>query len=318
MSYLNWDESDSATPIAIIRDGDMHGKVAYLHTDDPIAVSCKAPFSDAEKKLLTQIIDATCRRHSSTYRDRLKKAEILKRAINTGISPREEELKTLFSQIKKSFKEERVGSLEIDNGEFCYIPKTDGRECIYVCGPSGSGKSYWTKNYCVQYNKLFPKRGIYLFSKVDDDESLEGIKNVHRIPLDESFLASEFNASDFEDSLLVFDDTDTVRDSEVRKEIVQLKNDVLEVGRHSNVSIIITSHLISNYKETRTVLNEAMKLVIYPQSGASSQIRYTLDKYFGFDKEHIINILKAPSRWVMCSKHYPQYYMGSRMIKLLR
>jgi len=320
MAYLDWDDSEKAVPVAIVNGGERNGKIVYLHDDEELMVSSKAPFTKQEKNLLNHIIEEVCKRNNCGYRDRIKKSTILKRALNAGIAPKDPELQNLFKQIKEKFKEERVGYVEIEDGQFNYIPKIDGRECIYICAPSGSGKSWWCKQYAMQYNKLFPDRNIYLFSKVDDDESLDGIENITRIPLDEGFLAMELEASDecFYQSLCLFDDTDTVRDNEVKKEITQLKNDILETGRHNEVHILITSHMISNYKETRIVLNEAHKLVIYPSSGASQQIRYVLDRYWGYDKITIDNIIKMRSRWVMCGKIAPQYYMGQRAIRLIR
>ena len=321
MAYLDWDDTEKAVPLAIVNGGYKHGKIVYLHDDDEeISVSSKGPFSKEERNLLNSIIEEVCKKNNYGYRDRLKKSTVLRRALNAGVMPKDEEMAGLFKTIKETFKQERVGYVEIEEGQFNYIPKMDGRECIYICAPSGSGKSWWCKNYAIQYNKLFPDRKIYLFSKIDDDESLDGISNITQISLDESFLAMEFEASDecFKSSLCIFDDTDTVRDNEVRRAIIGLKNDILETGRHNEIHILITSHMISNYKETRIILNEAHKLVIYPSSGATQQIRYVLSRYWGYDKFTIDGIIKMRSRWVMCGKIAPQYYMGQKAVRLIR
>jgi chromosomal replication initiation ATPase DnaA len=53
-----------------------------------------------------------------------------------------------------------------------YIPnKKTERQILYITGASGSGKSYYTKQYCDQYRKLFPKNPIYLISSINEDSS---------------------------------------------------------------------------------------------------------------------------------------------------
>jgi hypothetical protein len=40
------------------------------------------------------------------------------------------------------------------------------RQCLYICGQSGSDKSYFTTNYVKEYKKMFPKRNIYVNSSI--------------------------------------------------------------------------------------------------------------------------------------------------------
>jgi hypothetical protein len=317
--YFSKSEGDDGKPIAIINGGAQHGKIIYLHTDDKPNSSSKGPFTPEEVGLLKSVIDNICRRNSNGYRDRVAKSAQLKRAIIANIEPKDPDMRELFKEIKITFKKERTGCIQLSPDErFDYIPSLDSREVVYVAGPSGSGKSYWTKSYAQQYNRIFKKNPVILFSKVDGDESLEGIKNLKRIPLNDEFLAGEYEADDFEDCLVIFDDTDTVRNLDVLKEIEKLKEDILETGRHANVYCCITSHLISDYRKTRTVLNECHRLVIYPASGGAQQIRYVLQKYFGYDKDVTNELLKTQSRWVMCSKNFPQFYMGSHYLRLIQ
>ena len=44
------------------------------------------------------------------------------------------------------------------------VNKDTERQILYVTAPSGSGKSYYTKQYIEDYHKAFPKRPVYVFS----------------------------------------------------------------------------------------------------------------------------------------------------------
>ena len=43
------------------------------------------------------------------------------------------------------------------------LPPNDGRSVIYICGASGSGKSYWTAEYLKKYHKKYKSNKICLF-----------------------------------------------------------------------------------------------------------------------------------------------------------
>ena len=79
------------------------------------------------------------------------------------------------------------------------------------------------------------------------------------------------------------------------------------MGRHYNITCISTSHIITNYVATRTLINEAQSVVIFPKGGSFGQIRGFLERYMGFDKQLIEQIRLLPTRWVFIHKEYPQY-----------
>jgi len=112
-----------------------------------------------------------------------------------------------------------------------------------------------------------------------------------------------------QDSLILFDDTNTVQADKVRKSIGKLINDILEVGRKLNITIVLTNHLVipNERKESRVIMNEIQSLTVFPKSGSSQQIMYALKTYFGLNKDQIQEILELPSRSVTIYKSYPQY-----------
>jgi len=177
--------------------------------------------------------------------------------------------------------------------------KDKKRDVIYNSAPSGAGKSYWCGMFMNNYHRLFPKNNIILFSRKPDDETLDELKcKYKRIILDEEFLNYECEPKDFQDTLCIFDDTDTIKDKEIREEVHNLKLDILETGRSDNVSIIVCSHIMNNYNQTKLVLVEMKCLVIFPARSSKYAMTRTLKLHVGLSPKQIKRIYKLPSRWV--------------------
>ena len=101
-----------------------------------------------------------------------------------------------------------------NNATFQMIPDSSHeRDVYYICGPSGSDKSYFTKKYCEQYLKKFKDRNIYVFSNLKEDESIDTLKpKLKRVKLDSSLFEDPIPVEEFKDSCVIFDDTYCIRD----------------------------------------------------------------------------------------------------------
>ena len=179
------------------------------------------------------------------------------------------------------------------------------RSIRYVTGASGSGKSYWTKAYADEYHRMYPKREVYLISSLTDDPTIDKIKNLHRIKLNDDFLREAVTAEDFKDCMLIFDDTDCLINKNMKTKVEGILNSVLETGRHFNVEVIYTSHLACDGRATRRILNECKSITIFPSGLGGKSLRYLLDNYLGLDKEQCKRIKHINSRWVTISKTFP-------------
>lgn len=311
-------DPENGIPVAIIRGGKHNNDIIYL-CEGP-KKDKNPPFNKDEMYLINRLIDEQIKLHATNknMRERVKNAEVIKRTLANGGNIKDEKLNDIYRIVKSEFNRKKDFEIEVPDGIIEIVPKFEGRECGYAAAPSGSGKSFWVSKYAQQYEKLFPENKIYLFSKVDDDVSLEGIKNIMRIDLDYQLVDDPMNVEEeLSDCLVIFDDTDTIKDKEIRGAINSLKEDILETGRHYNTSILITSHLITNYKETRTVLNESNLITVYPASGSAHQIKYALKNYFGLSLEDINNLFKLNSRWVTVKKNYPQMVFSEHKVYLL-
>jgi hypothetical protein len=195
-------------------------------------------------------------------------------------------------------------------GEFKFqqIPdKNTERSILYITAPSGSGKSFYTREYIKQYHKMYPKRDIFVFSSLEDDPTLDALKYLKRIKVkSQAFLESDIGASDFKDSLCIFDDCDCISDKLVKKQVFNILNSILETGRHFNISVVYTSHNSCAGNETKKILNECHSITIFPRTAGNRTLKYLLDSYFGFNKQEIEAIKTIKTRWVTITKTFPQ------------
>jgi hypothetical protein len=192
------------------------------------------------------------------------------------------------------------------------------RQIIYVSGSSGSGKSYWCRRYVESYQKAYPKREVYLLSAISEDSSIDKIKGLNRIKLTPSFIEDQLTAEDFKDSCCIFDDCDTISDSKLRKAVMKLQDDILQTGRHFNVTALITSHVATNGKDTRLILAEAHIITFFPQMMPQRSLKYLLESYMGLSKEDISKVKKLSGRSVSYIKGFPRCLVSDKEIFILR
>jgi hypothetical protein len=215
--------------------------------------------------------------------------------------------------ISKSFNK-----IHIQDGVFQQTPDPDSeRNVIYITGPSGSGKSTYCKKYLLAYQKLYKDNSIYLFSSLDEDESLEekGL-DIQRIMVGKNLVEENLPADEFKDSIVIFDDIDNISDKKVRESVYSILNNLLEIGRHTNTSILITNHLTTNGRDTRRIFNEAHAVVFFPFAGSGKGLKYMTTEYLGLDKHQMKKIRLTKSRWCCVLKNYPPAIMTEKDLYL--
>jgi chromosomal replication initiation ATPase DnaA len=162
--------------------------------------------------------------------------------------------------------------------------KGNTRQILYVSGASGSGKSYYASSYIKEYVKMFPKNDVFIVSSVDKDEQLDKIKNVKRIKLDEKFCDTGFSIEDFRDSMVIYDDTETIANKIVQEKITNIMNLILTTGRHTNTFAINTSHATNGGHRTKLILLESHSVTLFLQTMGDRSLKYLLETSFGLGK----------------------------------
>lgn len=210
-------------------------------------------------------------------------------------------------EVSHPFKE-----IILPEGKFQQIPNPDTeREILYITGPSGSGKSTYTSKYVTEWKKKHKDGEIFVFSNVKEDDSIDKLKP-QRIKIGDNLLNQPLSAQDFENSLVIFDDVDTISNKKYRDAVLSILNQILEEGRHYKTFCIMTNHLPTAGRDTRRILNEAHSITYFPHSGSARQVNYLLEDYIGLHKDDIKKIKKLKSRWATIYKNYPQIAMTEK------
>jgi hypothetical protein len=224
----------------------------------------------------------------------------------------------LFSNKNKDLEGFSEMELE-DNHKFQLIPDMNkNRDCIYVAGQSGSGKSFFCKEYLKEYIKLHPKNDLYLFSYLDEDETIDQIKKLQRFDInDKEFMNEELDPKDFKNCCIVLDDIEMISDKKLKNKILDFFKKLLQVGRHYNTTVVFACHEVCNGSETKTVLNECHSVTIFPKVYGNKKLHYLLDNYFGLDKNQIERIKNLDSRAVTIIRSYPKVCVSEHEIFLI-
>lgn len=220
------------------------------------------------------------------------------------------ELDKKENKFSKSFNELKIE----DSGIFQQlVDTTKEREIGLITGASGSGKSYYINNYCIQYKKAYKGQEIYLFSNVDEDKSLK--VKLNRVNIDEELYNDPLSVKDFQNSLVIMDDIDVIKNKKIKDAVYQIMNEILETGRHYNVSLLMSVHY-PNKSNIRTILNECHFYVYFPWSSIKAT-NYVLENYLGVDKDKIKRIKKTKSRWACVFKNFPSAVITEKLIFML-
>jgi hypothetical protein len=208
---------------------------------------------------------------------------------------------------------------------FQVLPRTSkDRQIIYIPASEGSGKSYWCCEYIKAFHKIYPKQKIFVFSSLEDDETLDKCaKLFKRVKIDDDWVKNPFSIYDFKDfkesdggCLCIFDDVDNISNKYISEAVYTLINNIIDVGRHFNISLIYTAHKPADKKRTSCILNSCHSIVYFPY-GVTRSTKYVLESYFDIDKKKIDELKKFKSRWMCVSRQVPRMFIGEKDIGFL-
>ena len=174
---------------------------------------------------------------------------------------------------------------------------------MFVSGLSGSGKSTYIANF-LKYNR---PRHIFLMSPIFDDPAFKKLKPepVHiDLATYEQEFEKPFEIEDFpKGSCILMDDIDS---SEQAKMYQKVKVQLLERGRHLEVSTIIISHvaLAGATKHAISQLLECEFFVIFGKANRAHAEKL-LRRYVGTTNEQTEIILDMNSRGCLIKKITP-------------
>ena len=286
---LTFKKKGDARPIAVIDGGEYNGKTVYISMDATKTNITVDPIDDLNTVL---------------------------KCIKEETPPKTKNLKEIYNLAILELRGLKGKEIKLISGKVLVVPNPKTRDVGYISGPSGSGKSTWIGNYMEVYKKQHPDNDIFVFSKVGSDEAFDDLDPT-RIEINEELVEDPITPNELNNSLVVFDDVDTLSDKKIKGAVQHLRNDLLQIGRHDNVYVLNTSHQLMNYSETRTQLSESHFVVFFPNAGSGYHIERFLKVYVGVSKEVKDKIMSLPSRWVMVYMHAPRYVVYESGIFLI-
>jgi hypothetical protein len=218
------------------------------------------------------------------------------------------------SEATNNYKE-----IKIKDGEIQYIPDSNQNRFIsYIVGASGSGKSYFASKLAEEYRILYPKNPIYLLSYLTDDSSIDRVKGIKRILLNDDFLEETIECDDLKNCLTIWDDVDCITDKKMKLKLKELLTKILNTGRHTHTSLIYLSHIACNGVETKGILNEAHSITFFNATLGGRTKSYLLNQYLGLNKKQIEAIDNIEGRAITILKSYPMVMIAEKEIQLIK
>ena len=252
-------------------------------------------------------------------RERQRMFKLVERMYNGGSDTDEDEgvddkLKEVYKMVKE--KEDAKKQFQL-HGEEVFVPvlNKDKHFFYYITGASESGKSYVASMLIESYRKLYPKRHVFLISKLAKDETLDKLKFIKRLDLD-TFVKDPPKVEEFEKSLVVFDDYENLPPA-LFSIVLNLIKDIGIQGRHASIDGIVISHLATDYTKTKVVLSEATHFCVFPHHNSYQSMESLLKTYCGFKTTQISGLRGMHSRWVIIHRRAPNYLLGEKSVELI-
>ena len=233
-------------------------------------------------------------------------------------------------------------------------PANEYMGSFFTAGSTGSGKTRFTNDTLMKiWDSDKKKKPIYLFSRVKNDKSLNGIRKLAKkkfktIDLEEIMeqnddddckdmgLSNTLNPladyaintmdckllpsmEDLQHSYVIVDDIDTLKDRDLTDELYELIRDILECGRHEDISLFLVRHIAQgDRKKTKYALNESRYITLFPKSNyhACSLI---LQARFGLNfrrRSEILKTMKETGRAMNIHTFSPNYILIKKLIYL--
>jgi hypothetical protein len=290
------------TPVAVVCTGNEEGRRIFIAPDDGAPEQSRDPeevldIAPSKTKVMSVQERMTIRRYLSSEPavDAVMAAHIEKLQRELAAKNRYE----YFS----------------DDGTLCVLPSKHS-ERVYVAGKSGAGKSTFTAQYIREYQEMFKERRVILFSTHDDEKAYRKL-NITQVELDAEFVENPPTLDELAECLVVFDDTDNLQDKKLQAVINGVNADLLANGRKYNIHVITLAHQLMDYGRSRTLLNEANRVVFF-NGGSAYHIQRYMKVYAGLEPKQIRRILNSKSRWTCIGLTLPNYVINEHEVYIIR
>jgi energy-coupling factor transporter ATP-binding protein EcfA2 len=165
-------------------------------------------------------------------------------------------------------------------------------DVIVISGKKGIGKTELAKFMAYVYHEKLPRNRVIIFSGIKDLYNdlpwaiKVDLKEVEQEEQEKSRgdYSGVPDASEFRDSLVIFDDMEKMPNVKIEKMLYQLANVLAKNGRNFGTNVICILHQVNKGLQSTTLLREANTFVIFPRSYDMNTFN-TLVHHLGFSKK---------------------------------
>lgn len=246
---------------------------------------------------------------------------LLKKAIRESkpeIMPRNAIMHESYKQAQILLEELLRKCIQIpkEDGTIQPIPMSESSRWG-IFGPSGVGKSTFLGKLMMEYKKKYKKNDIFVISALTEDEAFEKVKPIY-VKLDQTVITDPLSIKEFKNSMICFDDIESITDKALKEAVFRFRDECLQVGRHENITTCCIAHGILMGAESKVLLNEADEVCVFPRSNFSA-ISNLVKRYYSFGRDEInyLRELGQRSRWAVIKRSYPSAIMGEQEIRVV-
>lgn len=207
------------------------------------------------------------------------------------------------------------------------------RSASYISSPSGSGKSVLSAHLINELRQIrgpliseegIEERKVVIFSlgNSKNDDAYNSVKNVNLVHVDlnnPDFLNIEPDM--LENCVAVFDDF-TSAGTSLKKAIILLVNQLLELSRKQKTDVLVISHVIRAGIQSKTMIFESDSVYLNPASNINA-VKKFLSSYADMEKKDIDELQNLFDKsddefaWLLLHKSHPRYIIYNNVIKMI-
>ena len=192
---------------------------------------------------------------------------------------------------------------------------------FFVSGLSGSGKSYFVSQLVNNIKSLdrFKDADVFLITgQTKPDPAYENnIEKYMKVNMDaDDFYTLTY--SDFENSIVIFDDVNSLGNRAQEGFIFNLQKSLSENARKNNVALININHSSRDFLRTKYIVHEANYFTLFPAHNWNDSRKF-LKSYLDYDENELREIKKLSrhTRSMTFHKQTPQYIVCDHVLKLV-
>lgn len=252
-------------------------------------------------------------------------SKLLEKTIPVGIihdKAKKKDMKYVYINDEEDGETEMI----LDNKDLIFkaypFKPENQRVSLYITGPAGSGKSYYAGEFLKRLQKLkgfdppMKDRDIFVFSASEDpDPAFAKIKNLHYLDIfDERIF--QLDVKDYENTILVFDDFDSINDKHLKDFLFNILRAVLERGRKLGIDVISILHHAKQGHFTKSVILESNAYICFPKANFNHCSKF-LSSYMDYSKKDLEGLKNLNTRSVYINKQAPNFELSEKKIRLL-